>query len=185
MRFRRPIALLASLVLLTSVYVAAPTPAAAATPCYYGAWQEANQGYFSTSLNFRVDTVVRYRVGYTCGGSQMSNWQMDWRKMWISTGVGTTGEYTGTWARDWTVWNVFNSSTHRLRATNPGTAACWQDQCSWYRYDGADLYGNSWDPFITAVCTHCTASSWGDMGITHWFRTRDLDVVVGVPTVGH
>lgn len=181
---RRSTTLLVSAILVGTAYVAVPQPASAATPCYYGAWQEANQGYFSTALNFDVDSVVRYRVGYTCGGSQLGNFHIDWRKMWISTGVGGN-EYTGTWARDWTVWNVFNSPSWRIRATDPNTAPCWQNACSWYRFDGTDLYGDSFDPFITAVCLHCTASSWGDMGITHWFRTRDLNVIVGVPTTGH
>lgn len=189
LRSRRILAVLGAFALL-STSVAVPSATQGATPCYWGAWQTADQGWYSTAQNTSFSSQVRYRLGYTCTGSQMTEWEIDWRQITIKTGIGSPGEYMGsTWGpREFQYWNVFDQDQYgndiRRRHTDPDDPNCLREVCTFYEYDGVNLRGASVRPWINAQCEGCTASGFGSLGMIHYFKARQLTVVVGVPPIG-
>lgn len=119
----------------------------------------------------------------------MDYFHIDYRTLTIKTGIGGGGYYSPAFgARDWRTYNVFDGpypGGDRLANVDPNRG-CSVETCTLGPVTyGTDLYGQGWDPFVTAVCDHCTASGFGQLVMAHRFRTRYIHVTTDVPPTGY
>jgi hypothetical protein len=117
----------------------------------------------------------------------MSNWHIDYRQIRIVVD-GVNGGWLG-YERDWQSFHVLEANGTPRSYKDPNIRAT-RANIDWTKCYGCgnttdDVYGNGWDPYVSAICWACSPSGFGhaSVDIYHEFRRPDhwIDVSYSGP----